>query len=66
MRTRVRAARFLQLIWLLESRAYRPTELAAICGVSVRTIRRDLLELQMEPLRQPLVSERGCWRILRT
>ena len=66
MRTRVRAARFLQLIWLLESRAYRPTELAAICGVSVRTIRRDLLELQMEPLRQPLVSERGFWRILRT
>ncbi len=65
MRTRIRAARFLQLIWLLEQRAYTAAELAAICGVDRRTISRDLLELQMEPLRVPLVSEKGHWRVMK-
>ena len=41
-------------------------EMAEMCGVTVRTIHRDLLELQMEPLRVPLVRlARGQWGLMR-
>ena len=60
-----RAARLVQLIFLLRDRPRKVSELAELCGVSERTIRRDLLELPMEPLRVSLVKlARGRWAVL--
>jgi len=60
-----RAARFLQIVRLLRDRPRTAADLAELCGVTVRTIRRDLLELQMEPLRVPLVKlARGQWGLM--
>jgi predicted DNA-binding transcriptional regulator YafY len=39
---------------LLRSHPRTTDELATLCGVSVRTIRRDLADLQAEPIRLPL------------
>ena len=64
-RTNCRAARLVQLISVLRDRPRRVTELAEMCGVTPRTIRRDLLELQMEPLRVPLVRlPGGRWGLM--
>jgi len=60
-----RAARLVQLIFLLRDRPRKVGELAEMCGVSERTIHRDLLELQLEPLRVPLVRlPGGRWAVL--
>ena len=60
-----RAARFLGIVRLLRDRPRTAADLAELCGVTVRTIRRDLLELQMEPLRVPLVRlPGGRWAVL--
>jgi len=58
-RTSCRAARLVQILSLLRDRPRTAVELAEMCGVTPRTIRRDLLELQMEPLRVPLVRVPG-------
>ncbi len=39
-------------------------ELARRCGVTQRTIQRDLLDLQDEPIRVPLVEENHRWKVL--
>lgn len=39
-------------------------ELAVRCGVTQRTIQRDLLDLQSEPIRCPLLEENRKWKIL--
>ena len=65
MKHSCRAARLLYLIRLLSTRPYRVSELVELCRVHRATIQRDLLELQMEPLRVPLISEDGRWQILR-
>ncbi len=50
-----KASRLIQLIGLLSSgRAYTSTELAERLCISIRTIERDLAELQSEPLYVPL------------
>ena len=64
MKHSCRAARLIYLMRLLSSRPYRAAELAALCSVCHRTINYDLMELQMEPLRVPLVNEAGQWWVL--
>jgi len=54
-----RASRLLQVVRLLRDKPRTVAELAELCGVTCRTIRRDLVELQMEPLRVPLVRVPG-------
>ena len=61
-----RAVRLLQLIRLLRDRWYSVAELADALSVSPRTVRRDLLDMQDEPLRLPLCEARGRWRMMRT
>jgi len=39
-------------------------ELAHRCGVTQRTIQRDLLDLQDEPFRVPLIEEDHRWKVL--
>ncbi len=61
MRAIVRAVRLMRLVELLEARPWRSSELARELGVSQRTINRDLLDLQSEPLRKPLVCDGWEW-----
>ncbi|MBM3708759.1 MAG: HTH domain-containing protein [Actinobacteria bacterium] len=66
-RTMARAIRLLQILRLLKDRPHSVAELAAACGVSERTARRDLLDLQGEPIYAPLLrrEERTTrWRFL--
>ncbi len=57
-----RAARLLALREMLFVRAYTAAELAERCGVSERTIYRDLLDLQIPPLNVALQCCDGRWR----
>ena len=57
-----RATRLLLIIQLLRERPYTCEALAERCGVSERTIRRDLLDLQCD-LRVP-VTTRRIWEIV--
>jgi len=56
-----RAARLMRMAELLKARRWRSRELAQELGVSQRTISRDLLDLQSEPLRLPLACESWEW-----
>ena len=57
-----RATRLLLIIQLLRDRPYTCEEIAERCGVSERTIRRDLLDLQSD-LNVPIVARR-IWEIV--
>jgi len=59
-----RAVRLVALMRLLDDRCYTTDELAEEFGVSARTIRRDLLDLQGEPLFYPLTTK-VIWQSLR-
>ena len=58
-----RAVRLMYIKELLMEQPYSVQELSELCGVTPKTIRLDLLDLQMEPLCVPLVVEGGRWRI---
>lgn len=61
----VRAARLLYIRDLLRERPHTAQELACLCEVSLYTIYRDLVSLQVEPLSEPLVVIDGNrWTIL--
>lgn len=55
-----RVLRMFQIVRLLQERPFTTDELAERFGVSTRTIRRDLLELQLEPVFAPLVCKVRC------
>lgn len=59
-----RAVRLIEMIRLLEARGWRKRELAKRLGIGLRTIERDLLDIQGEPLYVPLVQDRGRWRVM--
>jgi predicted DNA-binding transcriptional regulator YafY len=54
-----KAMRLLKIKQLLEDRPMTVKELADRCDVSRRTIQQDLLELQGEPMRLPVVEVRA-------
>lgn len=55
----------LQRLLYRNPRGYTASELAKLCGVSQRTINRDLLDLQLEPFYLPLVVEEDWrWRLM--
>jgi len=56
-----RAARLIQIMQALKERCYSTEELAERFGVSPRTIRKDLLDIQGEPLYFPVIS-RYVWQ----
>jgi len=56
-----RAFRLIELMRLLNQRCYTTEELAEHFGVSERTIQRDLLDIQGEPLRYPVIN-RQVWQ----
>ena len=58
-----RAIRLITMIHLMRERSWCVPELAERLGVSTRTVWRDLATLQDEPLRVPLVTDDGRWRI---
>ena len=59
-----RAVRLIEMIRLLEERSWHKTELGERLGVSERTIERDLLAIQGEPLYVPLVRDGARWRVM--
>jgi len=59
-----RALRLIEMIRMLEARSWSKQEMGDRLGVSLRTIERDLLDLQSEPLYVPLVEQSGRWRVL--
>lgn len=60
-----RALRLIVIMTLLEDRVYSCTELAIVLHVSRQTIRKDLRDLQGEPLYFPLMYSRDGWRKMR-
>jgi len=60
-----RAARLLDIIRKLRDRPYSVGELAATMNVSNRTVQRDLLALQGEPLYIPMTQNGVAWTIPR-
>ena len=57
-----KGARLAQIFLLLnDKRPRRARELSERLGVHVRTIERDLLDLQGEPFYMPLVMKEGAW-----
>lgn len=54
-----KAMRLLKIKQLLEDRPMTVKELAQRCNVSERTIRDDLLEVQGDPMRLPVVKVRA-------
>lgn len=68
MRKKTRRRRALLRELLEAGEAYTTEEMAALLGVSVWTIRRDLLMLQTEPPRLPLICRtrvRREWLVYR-
>jgi predicted DNA-binding transcriptional regulator YafY len=57
-----KAIRLLMLCDMLCARSWTARELAMALGVSKRTIERDLLDLQGEPLSLPLMQEGWSYR----
>ncbi len=63
--TAARAARLLYIRDLLHERPRTVGELALLCDVSLYTIYRDLIVLQLEPLCVPLmVVDGNKWTVL--
>jgi DeoR/GlpR family transcriptional regulator of sugar metabolism len=60
-----RALRLIVIMTLLEDCVYSCTELAIVLHVSRQTIRKDLRDLQGEPLYFPLMYSRDGWRKMR-
>jgi predicted DNA-binding transcriptional regulator YafY len=57
-----KGARLAQIFLLLSSkRPQRARELSTRFDVHVRTIERDLLDLQGEPFYMPLMTQDGAW-----
>ncbi|NMA26110.1 MAG: HTH domain-containing protein [Clostridiales bacterium] len=60
-----RAVRLLYIVQLLNDRPMTTNELAQRCEVSERTIRKDMLDLQGNPLYLPLILRvRREWKLL--
>ncbi len=61
-----KGARLAQLFLLLsDGRPRRTRELSERLGVHVRTVERDLLDLQGEPFYMPLIAGKdGAWQCL--
>jgi len=59
-----RAARLVYIRDLLYERPHSVDDLARLCEVSIDTIYRDLIDIQLEPLSVPLLVEDGRWRVL--
>jgi predicted DNA-binding transcriptional regulator YafY len=63
--TTKKACRMADMAWLLRKARMTVEQLAYLYGVSVWTIRRDLLDMQDEPMRVPLSQdERGRWYVV--
>ncbi len=62
-----RAVRLIAMLQILERRHQGATarELAQALGVSVRTMQRDLADVQDEPLRAPLYRDGWRWKLLK-
>ena len=60
-----RALRLIEMVRLLRERSLTTIELAGRLSVSNRTVQRDLLALQGEPLYIPLTQNGVAWTILR-
>ncbi len=57
---------YIQRLFYQNPRGYKASELARLCGVDIRTINRDLQDLQDEPFRLPLVTESDWrWRLMK-
>lgn len=61
-RTVARATRLIYILRLLEDRPRTTREIAELFRVHVRTIQRDMLDIQGEPLYAPVVRE-GVWML---
>ncbi len=59
-----RAVRLVYIRDLLYERPRSVEELARLCEVSVDTIYRDLIDIQLEPLSVPLQVVDGRWRVI--
>ena len=59
-----RAARLMYIRDLLVQQALSANDLAIMCDVTIATIYRDLVDLQIEPLSVPLCTCGGKWFIL--
>ena len=55
---------FIYNLLMSNPRGLTTQELAQQCGVTQRTIQRDLMDLQDEPLRVPLVEDNHRWKVL--
>lgn len=55
---------FIYNLLMSNPRGLTTQELARQCGVTQRTIQRDLMDLQDEPLRMPLVEDNHRWKVL--
>jgi predicted DNA-binding transcriptional regulator YafY len=63
--TTKKACRMADMVWLLREARMTVEQLAYLYGVSVWTIRRDLLDMQDEPMRVPLSQDdRGRWYVM--
>jgi predicted DNA-binding transcriptional regulator YafY len=64
--TTKKACRMADMVWLLRKARMTVEQLAYLYGVSKRSIRRDLDDMQDEPMRVPLSQdERGQWYVPR-
>lgn len=59
-----RAVRLVYIRDLLYEQPRSVEELAQLCEVSIDTIYRDLIDIQLEPLCVPLQVENGRWRVM--
>jgi len=59
-----RAARLVYIRDLLHEQPHSVEDLARLCEVSIDTIYRDLIDIQLEPLSVPLIVEDGRWRVI--
>ncbi len=57
-----KAIRLVYLRDLLGRRGYTTAQLAMRCGVNIRTIQRDIADLQAAPLHVPLVCDGDMWK----
>ena len=54
-----KSVRLIDMMWLLRDAWVTTVDLALLYGVTVRTIRRDLRDLQSEPIRAAVVDDDG-------